>query len=240
MRILSYNIHKGIGGRDRRYQLPRILEVIEHARPDVLCLQEVARGARRSRRHNQPAILEAHLTELHRQPVFHLYQQTVRYKLGGYGNLLLSRWPILVQHAISLRHGQRKPRGAQLAVIDAPGGPVYLAHIHLGLSERERHWQMEHLLSHQLFRESLDLPTAIVGDTNDWRNTLARGRLAADGFVQVTSPLSRFRTFPAYMPVGSLDKAYCRGTVEVAGAHVVRSKLARVASDHLPLAVDLA
>lgn len=29
MRLLSYNIHKGIGGQDRRYRLDRIIEVLE-------------------------------------------------------------------------------------------------------------------------------------------------------------------------------------------------------------------
>ena len=58
------------------------------------------------------------------------------------------------------------------------------------------------------------------------------------GFEQITTPTSRFRSFPAYMPLGSLDKAYCRGGVEVRNARVVRSKLAKQASDHLPLVVD--
>ena len=47
MRILSYNIHKGIGGRDRRYSLDRIINVIEAENPDLICLQEVDRQVRR-------------------------------------------------------------------------------------------------------------------------------------------------------------------------------------------------
>ena len=35
MRMLSYNIHKGIGGRDRRYRLERIIRVIEDENPDL-------------------------------------------------------------------------------------------------------------------------------------------------------------------------------------------------------------
>src|SRR5208283_3843803 len=42
MRLLSYNIHKGIGGRDRRYRLDRVIQVIEDQNPDLICLQEVA------------------------------------------------------------------------------------------------------------------------------------------------------------------------------------------------------
>ena len=41
---------------------------------------------------------------------------------------------------------RRKPRGAQLAVVETPEGPLHLVHWHLGLAERERHWQVRHLL----------------------------------------------------------------------------------------------
>jgi endonuclease/exonuclease/phosphatase family metal-dependent hydrolase len=111
-------------------------------------------------------------------------------------------------------------------------------HWHLGLAERERHWQVKHLLGHSFFHESAHLPTMIVGDFNDWLNTLARGPFAAHGFTQVTAPRSRFRSFPAYLPVVSLDKAFSRGPIAIRHARIVHSRLARDASDHLPLLID--
>jgi endonuclease/exonuclease/phosphatase family metal-dependent hydrolase len=233
MRLLSYNIHKAIGGRDRRYSLERIIEVIEGENPDLICLQEVDRHVRRSRHHDQPRLLS---------DVFHaegvLFQLNVHIKGGGYGNLLLSRWPLRSHHHVSLRLNSKKPRGAQVAVVDTPEGSIQLVNWHLGLAERERHWQVEHLLTHHLFRESAHLPTLIAGDTNDWRETLATGPFARHGFEQVTHPRSKFRTFPAYMAVGSLDKAFFRGALEVRRVHVVRTPVAKRASDHLPLVID--
>jgi endonuclease/exonuclease/phosphatase family metal-dependent hydrolase len=233
MRLLSYNIHKGIGGRDRRYRLERIVEVIEAENPDFICLQEVDRRVARTRLDDQPKKLREAL----RAPA-HLFQLNVRFKTGGYGNLVLSRWPFRSVHQISLRRARRKPRGAQLAVVESPEGPFHLVHWHLGLAERERRWQARHLLEHALFRVSAQLPTLIVGDFNDWLNTLARGPFASHGFAQVTTPRSRFRSFPAYWPVVSLDKAFVRGPMEIRHARIVHSRLARDASDHLPLVVD--
>ena len=66
-----------------------------------------------------------------------------------------------------------------MVLVDTPEGQLHLVHWHLGLAERERHWQVNHLLAHPLFLESAELPTLIVGDTNDWRNTLCRGPFAA-------------------------------------------------------------
>ena len=40
-RLISYNIHKGIGGVDRRYDLGRVIETINFYRPDIALLQEV-------------------------------------------------------------------------------------------------------------------------------------------------------------------------------------------------------
>ena len=233
MRLLSYNIHKGIGGRDRRYRIDRIIEVIELENPDLICLQEVDRNVARSRFHDQPAKL-ARATRF----AAALFQMNVHLKSGGYGNLLLSRWPIKEKHQISLRLNRRKPRGAQMALIETPEGLLHLVNWHLGLAERERHWQVRHLLEHELFRRSAHLPTLIAGDFNDWRNNLARGPFAALGFHHATAPPSRFRSFPAYMPVASLDKAFHKGPIEIRHARLTRGRLARTASDHLPLILD--
>ncbi|MFM7034349.1 MAG: endonuclease/exonuclease/phosphatase family protein [Planctomycetia bacterium] len=232
MRLLSWNIHKGIGGRDRRYSLTRIIDTIESENPDIICLQEVDRLVRRSRFDDQPRLLSRYFR------CHAVFQANVQVGDGAYGNLVLSRWPVKSRHRISLQQGGRKPRGAQLLVIDAPEGPVHLVNTHLGLAERERQWQVAKLLGHVLFRAAEDLPTVVVGDFNDWRDTLGRERLAHHGFRQVTHPASRFRTFPAWLAVGSLDKAFVRGGVIVHHARVVRTSLSRVASDHLPLVID--
>ena len=233
MRLLSYNIHKGIGGRDRRYRLERIMHAIEGEAPDIVCLQEVDRNVRRSRFDNQPALLVDWF-----QPAAHLFQFNFKVREGGYGNLLMSRWPFRSHHQVSLTRHQRKQRGAQLAVIETPSGPMHLTHWHLGLSERERDWQTRHVLEHHLYRESVGLPSLIVGDFNDWRNKLAAGPFEVHGFRQITAPPSRFRSFPAWLPVWSLDKAFTRGTIEVTRVHVVHGRSTRDASDHLPLVID--
>jgi endonuclease/exonuclease/phosphatase family metal-dependent hydrolase len=232
MRLLSWNIHKGIGGRDRRYSLQRIIDGIEAENPDLICLQEVDRLVSRSGHDDQPRLLARYFR------CHSVFQANVHVGGGAYGNLFLSRWPIESRHRLSLRLGAKKPRGAQLMVVESPEGRLHVVHTHLGLAERERHWQVERLLGHPLFTGGTDHPTLVVGDFNDWRNTLHAGRMAAENFSQVTSPLSEFRSFPAWLPIGSLDKAFVRGGISIRQARIVRSSLAKVASDHLPLVID--
>ena len=86
MRFLSYNIHKGIGGRDCRYRIKRVVAAIEEKNPDLICLQEVDRKVCRSRNHNQPKFLADYFNVSGG-----LFQMNVHLKTGGYGNLILSR-----------------------------------------------------------------------------------------------------------------------------------------------------
>jgi endonuclease/exonuclease/phosphatase family metal-dependent hydrolase len=234
MRLVTYNIHKGIGGSDRRYRFERVLAVLAELAPDLVCLQEVDCNVERSHFHNQPMLLCRHL-----EAAAHRYQLNVPHRNGGgYGNLILSRWPIQAHYDVSLRAGRRKPRGAQLVVVATPQGPLHLVNLHLGLAEKERRWQISHLLHHPLFLASAHLPTLIAGDYNDWRNTLCKQRFAAHDFLDATSPARRFRSFPAFMPVAALDKVFYRGSIALHFVHVFRSRLARRASDHLPLLLD--
>jgi endonuclease/exonuclease/phosphatase family metal-dependent hydrolase len=233
MRLVSYNIHKGIGGLDRRYRLERVWEVIAELEADLLCLQEVTCAARRTRFDNQPRLLAGYF-KAHDS----CYQTNVRYRRGGYGNLILSRWPIVRRHDVSLRLRRRKPRGALLALVDAPHGLLHLANWHLGLRAGERQWQARRLLEFPDFVSLSEHPTLIVGDCNDGRNRLQRQVLRAHAFAQATSPARAFRSFPALLPVLALDRVFHRGAIAIQSVRVVNTPLARRASDHLPLVVD--
>jgi endonuclease/exonuclease/phosphatase family metal-dependent hydrolase len=48
LRVVSYNIHKCIGGVDRRYDPGRVVATLAHHEPDIVLLQEVDRLAKRS------------------------------------------------------------------------------------------------------------------------------------------------------------------------------------------------
>jgi endonuclease/exonuclease/phosphatase family metal-dependent hydrolase len=233
VRLVSWNIHKGIGGRDRTYDISRILAVLEELQPDILCLQEVDTHVRRSSMHNQPEILSQKLG------FDRLFQLNVPVgKSGGYGNLIMSRWGMEYSRHHSLRIGNRKPRGVQLARILTPIGPVAIGNWHLGLTHPEQVRQairFSSLIEGDLWS---DLPMIVAGDTNDWGNRLFGKCLAAHGFEQATLPVIQLRSFPAWFPVASLDKIFTRHGVRCLHKFVLRNRLTRDASDHLPLIID--
>jgi len=234
-RLLSYNIHKGIGGVDRRYDLGRIVETIAHYQPDVAFLQEVDDGVPRSRQHAQAELLAKETGLEH-----FTYQRNVSLRVGHYGNAILSRFPLEDPQHIDLTLRPKKRRGALIARWRVPVGDhtkaITLVNLHIGLSGIERQWQLR-----KLFRVShlADLrtrsPLVIGGDFNDFWNSLGWRVMQPAGF-QPAGPA--VRTFPARLPLRPLDKVFFRGDLRPTHTYAGHVDVARQASDHLPLIVD--
>lgn len=243
-KVLTYNIHRAIG-LDRRFRPERIVEVLKHHDADIVLLQEVDEGVPRSREVN----LARELATAAGYPHF-AFGHNVTLRKGKYGNATLSRWPIACERNIDLTIDWRKRRGCQHTRIELPRGgrrkprTLEVFNLHLGLSAVERSKQVAHLLGST---ELADLdPSALClvgGDFNDWRSLLV-GQLTGEPGFRCAVPGAGtgpcLRTYPSFMPRGALDRAYLRGDLELCSIHTSRLAVARVASDHLPLVVELA
>jgi endonuclease/exonuclease/phosphatase family metal-dependent hydrolase len=100
--VVSWNIHKGIGGIDRRYRPERVIGVLLELAPDVALLQEVADEMPRSHFHDQAEMRARHWHATRGDFSQH------RFRHGGYGNCILSRWPLSNVHTVDLTIGTRK------------------------------------------------------------------------------------------------------------------------------------
>ena len=86
IRIVTYNIHKGIGGVDRRYRPERIITTLQQYDADIVLLQEVDDGVPRSRSHRQVDLFADALEMRYRA-----FQRNVKLTRGHYGNAILSQ-----------------------------------------------------------------------------------------------------------------------------------------------------
>jgi endonuclease/exonuclease/phosphatase family metal-dependent hydrolase len=229
LKVLSWNIHKGIGGVDRRYSLERVANVIATERPDIAVLQEVSDGWPATNRDLQVERLSI-LTEMP-----HLaFAPEHRFSEGGYGNAILSRFPIIDRQRVDLKIGWRKQRSALSAVIALPSTghrrKLIVGCVHLGLAESERRAQLRRLFEADNLLQSSQL-SILAGDYNDVFGTLEQRFLRSVGFSRAGQ---RRRSFPAVLPVFCLDGIYTRGMTLLA-SDLCREGDARRASDHLPL-----
>ncbi|HMA94387.1 MAG TPA: endonuclease/exonuclease/phosphatase family protein [Polyangiaceae bacterium] len=236
LRITSWNIHKGIGGVDRQYRIERVIETLQHQRPDVLLLQEVAEGMPSTLYHNQLEVLSGALGMSHVA-----YGREHRFRVGGYGNAIISRYPLTDVQRVDLTIAWRKKRGVICARAHVPVGEhlrsLVLFNVHLGLAGSERAAQMQRFLTcHPFAGLHSHTPIVVGGDMNDLWGTIGDRFLSPVGFARAGR---RFNTFPAMLPMRPLDAIYIRGDLRSVHYGPGRGALARSASDHLPLVADL-
>jgi endonuclease/exonuclease/phosphatase family metal-dependent hydrolase len=234
--VVTWNIHKGIGGVDRRYRVDRVVAVLSAIGADVALLQEVTDGLPRAQFHDQAELL-AEALGLHHVA----FAPQHRFAIGGYGNAILSRFPLHDIHHLDLTIGTRKRRGATCAharlTVGSHTRSVAFYNMHLGLAGSERGLQLERFLqSDPLTRIHKNTPAVIGGDLNDLWGSLGPRFLAPAGFARAGRTVS---TFPAALPVRPLDGLFVRGELKAANCECPKDALARSASDHLPLVARL-
>jgi endonuclease/exonuclease/phosphatase family metal-dependent hydrolase len=114
------------------------------------------------------------------------------------------------------------------------GRPLHLFNVHFGLKIRERVEQVASLVREQILNAELAGPRVLMGDLNEW----FPGPVGRALRRELHGPRSR-RTHPAPLPLFALDRIYWDRDLQSEGFRVHRSRLARVASDHLPVVARL-
>jgi endonuclease/exonuclease/phosphatase family metal-dependent hydrolase len=239
LRILIWNVHKCVGGLDRRYDPARTAAVIATAEPDIVLLQEVAQNGLWYGNARQVDVLGDALGFAHRS-----YFVNVKFgpRRGEYGNAILSRLPITATSNVDLTLPKRKARSVLHAELrpETGGGhtrTVHMFNLHLGLGEAERREQLRRMLETKaLTAIHAATPIVVAGDFNDVWGTLGPRMLAPAGFRGPARPL---RTFPAWAPVRALDSFWVRGDIDLVRLERLRGRLASSASDHAPLLAEL-
>lgn len=243
IRVLSYNIHTGIGA-DGRLDLTRTARVITASGADIVGLQEVdVRWSARSGYADQAAEL-ARLTGMHVffAPIYDLAPEPGRTERRRYGVALLSRFPILRTENHSLTRlstvnpnpTPRPAPGFGEAVLSAQGRVVhaYVTHLDYRADPGVRATQVGETLR-ILDGDPAGSRQVLTGDFNAepgagelaplWRR-LTDSWTKPDGF-----------TYPAQAPVTRIDYVATAGGLRPLAARVLDTQ----ASDHRPVLAEL-
>jgi len=240
LRIMTYNVHSCIG-MDGKIAPERIARVIAQHRPDVVALQELDVGRRRTARVDQAELIAKHLRmDFH----FHAAMQVAEEQ---YGNAVLTHLPLRLIKRGPLPGLARKPglepRGALWVAIDLDGVEIQLVNTHLGLRAAERWQQIEALFSREwLNHPDCHRPVVLCGDFNaapSSRVCLRIREFLRDAQIEFSDQARPRRTFLGRYPVARIDHVFVDPGIQVVGIEVPSTALARVASDHLPLIAEL-
>ena len=236
-RILTYNVHRCVG-TDGELDVERVAKVIAVMRPDIVALQELDMFRARTDMVDQAhAIAEQLGMRFHFHPAFRVEEES-------YGDAILTACPLRVIKAGALPGSNAvrglEPRGALWVKVDVDGVELDVINTHLGLVPHEQRAQASALVSDQwMGHADCTDPAILLGDFNATSRHGAYKRVAerlrdAQKVVRRTS----LKTFPSRLPMIRIDHVFVSRSVTVTGVHTGRGALVKLASDHVPLAVD--
>ncbi len=231
IKVLSYNIHHGVNNKGE-LDIQGIANVILATNPDLVALQEVDSVTTRVKKADQ-------LRQLAEATGMYIYfGKAMGLEGGGYGNGILSRYPIQKSYNVELpaAGAGSEPRTAAVVTVKLPGDSLLLdfASAHLDHLEdpTDRLAQSAILLKH--FGQHRH-PVILAGDMNA---TPASKEIAAlkELFTDATEKLGP--TWPSDKPAQKLDYILLSNTSQwhVMDAAVIEET---VASDHRPVICEL-
>lgn len=238
-RVLSYNIHHGVG-LDGVLDLERIAAEIEATGADVVGLQEVDNHwGERSGWVDQASWLAQRLG------MHHAYAanldldpapgDTVRRQ---YGTAVLSRFEILsaTNHLLTNLPYETRPteqRGLLHVVVNVRGAHVDINNTHLDHQRAEQRISQVREVLAIVARQS---GTAVVlGDLNATPETTEVRMLVDAGLKDAFAGIAGAETYPAEAPTKRIDYLLVREALTITGQEVLTTE----ASDHLPITAAL-
>jgi endonuclease/exonuclease/phosphatase family metal-dependent hydrolase len=237
VRILTYNVHRCVGV-DRRLDVARVAEVIAAQQPDIVALQELDVGRART-----GGVDQAHRLAQRLGMAFH-FNAAFRVEEELYGDAILTTLPERLVKAGPIpthpRFNRLEPRGALWVSVDLGGAELQVINTHLGLVPREQRGQALALAGADWLGAARG-PLVLVGDMNATPRAGAYRTFAArlTESRRAARLAHRAPTFPSTFPVLAIDHVFVSEGVSVERVRTPLDPLSRMASDHLPLVVDL-
>lgn len=225
---MTYNIHRG-RGIDLKWDIGRTAAVIESYAPDVVTLQEVDIGKRRSGRIDQAADLAKRLG------MDMQFAPTIEWSADErYGIATLTKLPIKDTRQLKLPLQYRsEPRSSLITMLEwGEGHVIEIINTHLSILFKERPGQVAAIAA-AMANEAL----IVAGDFNMTPWSPAYRALRRDSYLHSATRFAR--TWPSPAPFVPLDHILYRGQVEIVKAEAWLGGPARTASDHLPVVVEL-
>lgn len=240
--VVTYNIHKGLSQFNRRLVLHEIRDRLKTLGADVAFLQEVqGKHERNARRHVTWPEVSQHEFLSH-EGAHCVYGMNCVYQHGHHGNAVVSLHPIPTWENIDISHHPIESRGLLHCEVEIDGWKdrLHCINVHLGLWGRSRRFQLEWLA--ERIRASVPKrgPLIVAGDFNDWQGKASEYLAAELGLYEVFEKLEGklARSYPAQMPIFTLDRIYVRDmNIDAVHRHV-GDKWSKL-SDHVCLAATL-
>lgn len=239
LKILTWNIQAAIGTKAvhqyasqayrqvlhtpaKKRTLQQIANIMQDY--DLVALQEVDLGGRRSNFQNQADLLQSYAGFPHAVA----QENRVIGRVSRHGNAIFSKFPILDSQDLKLP-GSRTGRGVLIARIDLPT-PVYFTNTHLSLGLADQNLQTDFISENV----PVDGPLVVAGDMNCGSASMPMKSLSQSRKLNIlTEPHDK--SYPSWKPRKDFDHILADERLGRPKAHVVECHL----SDHRPVQTTL-
>jgi endonuclease/exonuclease/phosphatase family metal-dependent hydrolase len=241
--VASYNIHKGMSPFNLQLSVGGARSRMASLQPDVMFLQEVQGAhARRARRFAEYPHSGQHEFFAELEGYTALYAVSRQTRSGHHGNAIVARHRVVSHGFVDISHHRLEGRTLLHAVLDIGDNFPHLhcVCVHLGLFARSRRAQLRWIAEALAERVPDGAPLILAGDFNDWRHEASDYLSDEMGLTEVFEYTHGrpARSFPAMLPMMTLDRIYARG-LGVKDAQVVHGAEWLALSDHAPLVATL-
>jgi len=238
LNVLTYNMHKGFSGLDRRFVLHAMREALANSNSHLVFLQEV-QGEHKRRANRIAAWPELAQYEFIAQELWpnFSYGRNATHAHGHHGNAILSCFPLIGCENISVSpYPFAASRGILHGKVNLPdrSDGLHVLCVHFGFVSYERRRQVRRLFEYIVKRIPSDAPLVIAGDFNDWSGSAIEA--SEIGVLEAYHELhgEYANTWPSWAPVFPMDRIYYRGLMPIAARQLGASPWSRL-SDHIPL-----
>lgn len=172
LRVMTYNIQHG-AGMDKKIDLLRTAEAINHEHPDIVALEEVDKGVKRTDGRDLTAELAAmtHMTGY--------FSNNFPFQGGEYGNAVLTRFPIVMEtntHYHMLHTNEQ--RGVIQMILDVHGRKLLFMATHIDYHPGNEERLLNITQMKDMMTQYPGMPVILCGDFNDFPNTPVHAAMA--------------------------------------------------------------
>lgn len=221
--VLTFNILHGATTKGD-FDFDKIAEVIKQVDPDLVALQEVDFKTKRARNYDLATELGL------RTKMAPLFGKAMDFDGGGYGEGILSKYPIIASRNVPLPHSPgNEPRAALEITVELPSGDTIQfigTHLEHQFASPDRLYQAQKI--NNVFLEN-SFPTILAGDLNDIPKSEPISLLKK--YWEDVSVESGEPTYPSENPVKKIDYILYRpaGSWKVTETKIICDS---IASDH--------
>ena len=232
IKVISYNIHAGRDA-DGGFNLDRIAHIIAEENADMVGLNEVDHGTRRSKGMDQAKYIAGRLH------CHYAFGKAIDHSGGEYGNAFLSKYPVVASrnHRLPIHSsGISELRSMLECDVNRNGKLIKVCTTHLGLSKVERQLSIEYISG---VLRTMGTSVVLLGDFNlvhakDFEELLPLKEVLKDTAEDIGDG-SDLMTFDSKNPGTKIDYILASKDMKTLDTYTRAS----LASDHLPLICEL-